>query len=230
MTCPGCSGEMDAVPLTDRNGLDVEIDVCKRCQVFWFDHRENVRLGAAATLKLFDIMAARDPVTPTLSQPLKCPRCDSHLLDTHDMQLHGTRFEYWRCPHDDGHLITYLQFLKEKDFVRPMTPQQIAELREEVRTINCANCGAPVDLVTGAVCSHCGSPLTMLDMKQIADHVRELQQQAAPSPDVEIAKQFAAAVVTLAAEAHKPPADESLVWSGLRHLVYGLARSKKMTI
>ena len=58
----------------------------------------------------------------------------------------STRFEYFRCPHDHGRLTTFFDFLKEKDFVRPLTPPQIAELRKNIQVVNCSNCGAPIDL------------------------------------------------------------------------------------
>jgi len=69
-----------------------------------------------------------------------------------------------------------------KDFVRPLTPEQIAELRQNLQTINCSNCAGPIDLVNQSVCPHCGSPLSMIDMTQIAAHVHELEQTAAAPP------------------------------------------------
>ena len=45
-----------------------------------------------------------------------------------------------------------------------------------VGSVNCANCGGPVDLSKGAVCSHCGTPLSMLDMKQAEKLVAQLQK------------------------------------------------------
>jgi len=56
----------------------------------------------------------------------------------------STRFEYLRCPHDHGRLTTFFDFLKEKDFVRPPTPAQIAKLRDSIQVVNCSNCGAPI--------------------------------------------------------------------------------------
>jgi len=226
MICSGCRGEMTTLTVHDRNGTDADIDYCSVCHAFWFDRYENVRLGATATLKLFDVMAEQDATTSPLAQPMKCPRCGAHLLDTHDMQQRGTMFEYWRCPHDHGHFITFLQFLKEKDFVRPMTPQQIAEVRQNVQTLNCSNCGGPIDLARQTVCPHCGSPLTMLDLKQIAAHVRELKQedeaQAAPEAiaDREVERQFSQAVAAMKAEARP----QSIVQTGLRQLAKWLTQ------
>lgn len=88
----------------------------------------------------------------------------------------ATRFEYLNCPNGHGRLISFFDFLREKDFIRPLTAQQIAELRQNVGSVNCANCGGPVDLSKGASCSHCGTPLSMLDMRQAEKLVAQLQR------------------------------------------------------
>jgi len=174
---------MSPTALVDRSGADLEVDVCRNCQAFWFDRFENTRLSPGATLKLFNLMSEQQgPAAALPRHPMACPRCKHILALTHDMQAHATKFEYWRCA-AHGHFITFLQFLKEKDFVRPLTPQQIKELRQNVQILNCSNCAAPIDLVHQSTCPHCGSPLTMIDMKQIAAHVRELEQAGAePAP------------------------------------------------
>jgi len=183
MNCPGCAAPMSVVALLDRSGADLAVDVCQNCQAFWFDRFENTRLSPDSTVKLFHLMAEHQhsAVAP-LRQPMACPRCKGVLALTHDIQLRATKFEYWRCP-KHGHFITFLQFLKEKDFVRPLTPKQITELRQNVQILNCSNCAGPIDLVKQSTCPHCGSPISMIDMKQIAAHVRELEQAAAvPAP------------------------------------------------
>ena len=180
MNCPGCAAAMSEVTLQDRSGAEYGVDVCNTCLAFWFDRNENSRLSPASTITLFNLIAEQTTGKP-FRQPLACPRCSRPLALAHDMQARGTRFEYWRCL-QHGHFITFLQFLKEKDFVRPLTPKQVAELRQNVQVINCSNCGGPIDLVRQSVCPHCASPLTMIDMKQIAAHVRELQQDAAEAP------------------------------------------------
>lgn len=154
----------------------VVIDICFACQAFWFDARESLSLTPGSTLALFRLIGER-AAKPGLvrADTAKCPRCRSRLRRTSDMQR-TTRFEYWRCPNDHGRLTTFFDFLREKDFIRPLTPQQIAELRQNVQTINCSNCGAPVDLTVGAACSHCRSPLSMLDMKQAEALVARLQK------------------------------------------------------
>ncbi len=182
MNCPGCAAPMSPIALVDRSGAALEVDVCRNCQAFWFDRFENSRLSPGSALKLFNLMAEEQRPAAALRQPTACPRCKGALALTHDLQAHATKFEYWRCA-AHGHFITFLQFLKEKDFVRPLTPKQIAELRQKVQILNCSNCAAPIDLVHESTCPHCGSPLSMIDMKQIAAHVRELEQAAAaPAP------------------------------------------------
>jgi hypothetical protein len=158
---------MTALTFEGQLGADVDLDLCWACQAIWFDHLEDVRLSRTGTLNLFRAMGERTQMSPSaVREPLKCPRCGSHLRLTHDRQR-NTPFRYWRCPHDEGRLITFVDFLREKDFVRPVSPQQLAELRQTIRTINCSNCGAPIDLVHDTVCQHCGSPISILDVKQI---------------------------------------------------------------
>jgi len=156
-------------------GRPVTIDLCQACQSFWFDARESIGLTPGSTLALFRIIGER-AARPQRSHAdlAKCPRCRARLRPTHDMQR-TTRFEYLRCPNGHGRLTTFFDFLREKDFIRPLTSQQVAELRESVQSVNCANCGAPVDLARGATCEHCDSPLSMLDITQAEKLVHQLQ-------------------------------------------------------
>ena len=162
--------------LDGRNTRPVTINLCRACHVFWFDTHESLSLTPGSTLTLFRIigeqakrMTAAGNETPT------CPRCRARLRRTHDMQR-TTRFEYLKCPNGHGRLTTFFDFLREKDFIRPLTPAQIAELRHNVQTVNCSNCGGPVDLSKGGTCAHCGSPLSMLDMKQAEAMVTQLRE------------------------------------------------------
>jgi Zn-finger nucleic acid-binding protein len=159
-----------------RHGRTVTIDICHVCQSLWFDAMESVSLTPGATLTLFRVIGEK-VARPRRSNAdvAKCPRCRGRLRRAHDMQR-TTRFQYLRCPNDHGWLITFFDFLREKDFIRPLTEKQVAELRDNVGTVNCANCGAPVDLRQGRACTHCGSPLSMLDMRQAERLVSQLQQ------------------------------------------------------
>jgi hypothetical protein len=166
---------MTALTLDGHLGTQVEIDLCPVCQVIWFDKQESLRLSPAGTLRLFRVIGERSQLSPSPLQPtLKCPRCDLRLLLTHDRQR-NTLFSYWRCAREHGRLTTFFDFLREKDFVRPLSPQQLVELRANVQTINCSSCGAPIDLVHGSACAHCGAPVSMLDMAQIGRMIEQLR-------------------------------------------------------
>jgi DNA-directed RNA polymerase subunit RPC12/RpoP len=158
----------------------VTIDYCVPCQSFWFDEYESLALSPGSILALFHVIGEHTaPPSWRDGDTAKCPRCNSRLLKTHDMQR-ATRFEYLRCPHGHGRLTSFYSFLREKDFIRPLTPQQIAELRKNLRTISCSNCGAPVDLTQQAQCAHCGSPLTMLNLEQAESLIAQLREANQP--------------------------------------------------
>jgi hypothetical protein len=156
-------------------GTTVTIDLCLSCQVFWFDDKESLHLAPHAVLRLFGIIGDRamQPKPPAAEHPA-CPRCQVRLALTHDRQR-NTPFQYLRCLKNHGRLISFVEFLKEKDFIRPLSPEQLADLRSNVRTVNCSNCGAAIDLATSSSCGHCGSPLSMLDMKEAGAVVAALR-------------------------------------------------------
>src|SRR4029079_4378587 len=127
------------------------------CQAFWFDKYESLQLPAESVLKLFGVIGKAGGAKAALCGDATCPRCQRRLHVVHDMQR-TTRFEYRGCPEQHGRLISFFNFLREKDFLKALSPAQIDELRRNVKTVNCSNCGAPVDLAHGTVCTHCASP------------------------------------------------------------------------
>jgi hypothetical protein len=172
---------MEGMTLDGHVGTSLDIDICERCQAFWFDRHESLRLAPVATLKLFTLIGERSEARQgRLADLLKCPRCSMRLRPTHDLQG-NTRFRYWRCPMRHGRLITFFDFLREKKFIRPLTARQIDELREHVQAVNCSNCGAPIDLAQSTSCGHCRSPLSMLDLKQTKEVVAQLQAASQPT-------------------------------------------------
>jgi hypothetical protein len=159
----------------------VTIDTCLPCQVFWFDARESLQLSAVAVLRLFTLVGGQVVKgRPDLHLRSGCPRCQTPLLLTHDFQR-NTKFQYWRCGQEHGRLTTFYDFLREKDFIRPLSPQQLADLRGSLQSVTCANCGAPVDLNNNSRCEHCGTPISLLDFHHGERLIAELQQAAARS-------------------------------------------------
>jgi hypothetical protein len=172
---------MNALSLEGHQGRSVTIDLCHPCQAFWFDGYESLQLAPGSVLRLFrDIGERARTAASALSDRSACPRCGLRLVPTHDRQRQ-TAFEYLRCPQRHGRLISFFNFLREKDFIRPLSPAQIDELRKSVQSVNCSNCGAPVDLAAGSACAHCGSALSMLDLGQAEALVARLRGAAAPA-------------------------------------------------
>ena len=180
--CPGCAAPMIPHVLDAHMGGTVTVDVCLACQSFWFDGYESLQLTPGSTLRLFRIIgdessAARTPMPPVTA----CPRCAMRLVPATDMQR-NTRFRYGRCPRGHGRFITFFDFLREKHFVQNLSAAQVDELRAQVQTVNCSNCGAPIDLATTSSCGHCGSPLSMLDVTQADALIAQLRAaEAAPA-------------------------------------------------
>ncbi len=163
-------------------GTKIDVCACLTCRAFWFEPFETVHLTRTSTLQLFRLIADQAnspaPPFPTVSH---CPVCNALLLLTHDRQ-HTTAFQYWRCDFGHGRFTAFVDFLREKDFIRPLSPQQINELRQNIQMISCSSCGAPIDLANGTVCAHCGAPVSMLDATKLRELASEAAHPAAPQP------------------------------------------------
>ena len=176
LTCPGCSQPMESQMFDGHYGRSVALDLCHGCGALWFDGLESLALAPGAILRLFTIIHDNRPGQRNpLPDSMACPRCRQRLALTQNMQR-ATRFTYWRCPAEHGHFITFVDFLREKNFVRPLSPQEVVELRKHIAVVNCANCGAPVDVDKGSGCAYCHAPLSLLDPEQVEKVVRELRQ------------------------------------------------------
>ena len=173
--CPNCYTAMSShtvdVHVSTRQ---VEIDACSSCRLFWFDQAESISLTPRSVLGLFQyVAAAPNGVQTPLASRFHCPRCADFLQFTNDLQR-TTRFSYWRCAVNHGRLITFHQFLREKNFIRTPSPAELARLRAIVKQISCSQCGGPIDLATDNACSHCGAPIAMIDPESVARTVQEL--------------------------------------------------------
>jgi hypothetical protein len=217
LRCPSCGGGMASREFDGHLGSEVQLDVCAGCHVIWFDHFESLRLSPAGTLRVFQLIGTEaQSRPPLLRDPLTCPRCDVRLELTRDRQR-NTPFQYWRCTREHGRLITYFEFLREKDFIRPLSPEQLASLRENLQMINCSNCGAPIDLVHEAACRHCGTPISTLDLEQISRMANQLQRSSEPRKTIDVSSLFEA--MKMERERGRTPDGVSgLVEAGLRLL------------
>lgn len=158
----------------------MEVGSCAPCNLFWFDEAASVRLVPRAVLELFQVIGQAGAATTPLAGSFRCPRCRDALVLTHDLQR-ATRFTFWRCPDDRGQLMTFGQFLAEKNFIRPPTADELARLRATVRQVSCSQCGAPIDLVNDAACPHCGAAVALIDTEGVARALHELASLGEPS-------------------------------------------------
>jgi ribosomal protein L31 len=161
--CASCDQPMEARTLASNAGGELRIDLCHPCHAFWFDRYESLHLAPGAVIELFqDIHRHRDDARRPLAERSKCPVCRTVLVLTHDVGKAG-RFVYYRCPQDHGRLTPFSEFLREKQFVRSLSPAELARVRAELKTVRCSGCGAPIDLEHESACSFCHAPISILD-------------------------------------------------------------------
>jgi hypothetical protein len=168
--------------LDGRLGTLVTVDVCTGCQAFWFDQHKSLQLAPGSTLKLMKFIGEHSStIKPTLSDVLQCPRCGGQLSLAHDL-VRNMRFSYWGCALEHGRFIGFFDFLKEKNYIHALSPQEIQQLKHNVQSVNCCNCGASIDLQANSACPYCHSPISMLDMKQQQQMLAQLREAAEPRP------------------------------------------------
>ncbi len=175
LACPGCSQPTTSEALQGKYGQPLALDLCFPCSVVWFDGFESLLLAPGAILALFTLIHEhrREQTNRPLARPT-CPRCRVTLVETHDRQRH-VAFRYWRCPAEHGRLTTFVEFLREKDFVRPLAPTELADLKARIRTVRCEGCGAAIDLERSSICEYCHAPVSMLDPAHVDRVLRELR-------------------------------------------------------
>jgi hypothetical protein len=176
----------------------VDVDLCFRCHAIWFDAFESAQLTPGAVVELFRAIHAAGLAAPSAAgaQRLECPVCRERLALTHDLQR-NTRITYSRCPAGHGRFSTFYQFLREKSFVRELTPGEIERLRATVAQVRCSSCGAPVDLARDMQCAFCRAPISILDANAVSRALQELSAAEARRTTVD---PFAAVDAVLAGQ------------------------------
>lgn len=194
VSCPACRGPMDKRRFAASHG-EVLIDICWDCHAFWFDRLESTQLAPAAVLELFRLIHEhRDRPARPLAEQMACPACAGPLTFTHDLQR-TNRINYYRCARSHGRLTTFLQFLREKQFVRSLSATEVERLRATVKQVRCSGCGAPVDVAKDAACGFCRAPLSILDPNAVNDALAKWQGAAASRPGAGARKPDADAVL-----------------------------------
>ena len=168
---------MDHLELEGVYGPDIEIDVCFACHLLWFDKRESIHLSPSGTLELFRVIHGhRDDPRHSVAGRTTCPRCGRRLSLRRDIGK-GGRFSYYACPDGHGRLTPFPEFLKEKEFVRELSPAEQSRIRAEVKQLQCSGCGAPIDPSRGFACEHCGAAVTVLDADAVEKTLRKLSEE-----------------------------------------------------
>lgn len=163
-------------------GRRVALDLCAGCNGIWFDGMESHQLTPGATLALFKEMgAAVAEANRPLGARKACPRCQAVLHREVDKQR-STTFEAFRCPTGHGRYLTFSAFLRAKNFVRDLTPGEIAELRRHVQQVKCTSCGAAIDVREHSACTFCHAPIAILDPDQLQRTIADLQAHEAMRP------------------------------------------------
>ncbi|HXT04170.1 MAG TPA: zf-TFIIB domain-containing protein [Casimicrobiaceae bacterium] len=187
LTCPGCGRAMRSLALPRAPLAPLSIDACDDCQALWLDATESQQLTPGAVIALFRAIGSSQPTRrdayPAL---LPCPRCTTPLTLTQDLQ-HTTRFTYYRCRYGHGRFTPYVQFLREKNFIRPLDPAELGRLRAIVTTVRCVSCGGPVPLDRSAVCPYCGAPVMLLDphsVEQALDRLNDAETKRTASEPI----------------------------------------------
>jgi hypothetical protein len=187
MNCPGCQSPLLSLEF-ERALLPSPVSAafCFACQVIWFDQHDCAQLSPGGVLYVFKALNEhRTEARNALPALLDCPRCSARLALTQDLQ-HTTHFSYYRCPFGHGRLSPFLQFLLEKNFIRPISGAELAALKAKVRTIQCSNCGAPVDLEHSTSCAYCHTPISILDPDAVTKAVGALAAAEANRKTVDV--------------------------------------------
>lgn len=158
---------MQTIAVESRSVGQIDIDVCVQCFVIWFDHAESTQLAPSAVVELFKIVnTGSDKPRLPLAHALPCPRCKVKLKLTHDICKAGP-ISYYRCQ-AHGRLTPFYHFLREKQFIRQLTPREIGQLRVDVKQIKCSGCGGAIDLEKDTACSYCGAAIAVLDADAVS--------------------------------------------------------------
>ena len=153
------------------------LDLCFSCQGIWFDPSESEQISPTGIIDLFKLIHAHreDPRQPHGSS-LHCPRCQEKLIVGLDL-VRNQRFTYHRCLQNHGRFTAFAQFMIEKGFVRQLIPAEITSLASRIGTIHCTGCGSPIDIRTESVCSHCASPISILDPEAVEKALANYKNQ-----------------------------------------------------
>ena len=155
------------IALAGHYGRTVELDVCRHCDLVWFDDIESAQLGGQALLELIGAMAESQTLPHELLRDgARCPRCNGALELVHNQTRwgHSSQLE---CKRRHGAYQSFAQFLQEKGLLRPMSTVDRAKLLRARGRIDCVNCGGAIGK-DDELCPWCRSIPSLLDIARLA--------------------------------------------------------------
>lgn len=158
---------MQRLALAGHYGRPVELDLCPRCHLVWFDQTEAARLAGVGLLELIGAMAGSQSLPhETLSERAGCPRCHAALKTVHNRSRWGASLQL-ECRNRHGAYQSFAQFLQEKGLLRPMSRVDRARLLEQHGQLDCVNCGGAIGR-DDEQCPFCRSVPSLLDLARLA--------------------------------------------------------------
>ena len=167
LVCGNCSQPMQRLALAGHYGHKVDLDLCRSCDLVWFDGSETAQLTGPALLELIGQMAsARALPHEMLRADPRCPRCAGRLKIAHNQSRWG-RSSQLQCERRHGAYQSFAQFLEEKGLLRPMSLIDRARLLRDRGRIDCINCGGEI-AKADECCPWCRSIPSLLDVARLA--------------------------------------------------------------
>jgi hypothetical protein len=154
----------------------VEIDTCPHCCLVWFDDTESVRLAgpgiADFVREIHGAMQAggEHAHAVSLARVQSCPVCGAALKSSANLTRFG-RTTHLECPQGHGYYQTYILYLAEKGFVRPLAWADIRSLQETGKELFCASCGYPLPARPAEECPACHSAIGIIDPARLASAI-----------------------------------------------------------
>ena len=171
---------MQRIALAGHYGSTVELDVCRHCDLIWFDDSETAQLSGSALLELIGEMAQAQTLPHELFRDdARCPRCDGALELVHNQTRWG-RSSQLQCKRRHGAYQSFAQFLQEKGLLRPMSTVDRAKLLRARGRIDCVNCGGAIGK-DDELCPWCKSIPSLLDIARLAHALDPLDTIATPA-------------------------------------------------
>ena len=177
LKCSNCAQPLRTLTLAGHYDSLVEIDLCDSCCLVWFDKTESVRLAGQGVASLVKVIHAAmsggmaRANTPSLARVQDCPVCSGTLRNVFNVSRFG-RTSQLECPHGHGYYQTFMLYLAEKGFIRPILWSDVKTLAAGQGHIFCANCGAGLEPRPQEACPYCQSAIGVLDPARLASAIQ----------------------------------------------------------